>query len=81
MAVYHLQYGDLGIEDFNAGGALIENVDPCSGLPLEVTLLVEAFKAGSEFQIRLAFTGSDGDGVADRVRYDRPLLEIIYTVP
>lgn len=81
LQVFNLQYGDLDADDFQAGGAFIALVDPCTIFSIDVTDRVKAMKTEVEFQVRLAFSDSDYDGNVDDVTYTGPTLEITYVIP
>jgi hypothetical protein len=76
----NLQYGSLDAGDYNAGGAYIASVDPCTIFSIDVTDRVEAMKAEVDFQVRLYFDGSDYDGDVDDVTYSGPTLDITYII-
>jgi hypothetical protein len=80
LSVLNLQYGDLDVGDYAAGGAYIASVDPCTIFSIDVTDQVEAMKTEVEFQVRLAFSGSDFDGDVDDVTYTSPTLDITYII-
>jgi hypothetical protein len=80
LHVLNLQYGDLDVGDYGAGGAYITSVDPCTVFSIDVTDQVEAMKMEVEFQVRLYFDGSDFDGQIDDVTYDSPTLDITYII-
>lgn len=80
LHVLNLQYGDLDVGDYGAGGAYIASVDPCTVFSIDVTDQVEAMKMEVEFQVRLHFDGSDFDGDIDDVTYDSPTLDITYVI-
>ncbi|MBN1975990.1 MAG: hypothetical protein JW918_01205 [Anaerolineae bacterium] len=81
LSVVNLQYGDLNVTDYQAGGAYITSVDPCTIFSIDVTDRVEAMKVEVFFQVRLYFSGSDFDGDIDDVTYSSPTLDITYTSP
>jgi hypothetical protein len=80
LSVVNLQYGDLNATDYQAGGAYIAAVDPCTIFSIDVTPRVEAMKAEVYFQVRLYFSGSDFDGDVDDVTYSSPMLDITYVI-
>jgi hypothetical protein len=80
LNVVNLQYGDLNASDYQAGGAYIAAVDPCTVFSILVTDRVEAMKTEVYFQVRLYFSGSDFDGDVDDVTYSSPTLDITYTI-
>jgi hypothetical protein len=80
LSVLNLQYGDLDAGDYAAGGAYIASVDPCTIFSIDVTDRVEAMKMETDFQVRLAFSGSDFDGDVDDVTYSSPTLDITYII-
>jgi len=80
LHVVNLQYGSLDAGDYNAGGAYIASVDPCTIFSIDVTDRVEAMKAEVDFQVRLYFDGSDYDGDVDDVTYSGPTLDITYII-
>jgi hypothetical protein len=80
LNVVNLQYGDLNATDYQAGGAYIAVVDPCTVFSIDVTDRVAAMKAEVEFQVRLYFSGSDYDGDVDDVSYSSPTLDITYII-
>jgi hypothetical protein len=80
LHVLNLQYGDLDVGDYGAGGAYITSVDPCTIFSIDVTDRVEAMKTEVEFQVRLHFNDSDYDGDVDDVTYSNPTLDITYII-
>jgi hypothetical protein len=80
LHVLNLQYGDLDVGDYGAGGAYIDSVDPCTIFSILITDQVEAMKMETDFQVRLYFDGSDFDGDVDDVTYDSPTLDITYII-
>jgi hypothetical protein len=80
LHVLNLQYGDLDAGDYQAGGAYIASVDPCTIFSIDVTDRVEAMKMEVYFQVRLHFDGSDFDGDVDDVTYSNPTLDITYII-
>jgi hypothetical protein len=78
--VLNLQYGDLDVGDYGAGGAYIASVDPCTIFSILVTDQVAAMKMETDFQVRLHFDGSDFDGDVDDVTYSDPTLDITYII-
>jgi hypothetical protein len=80
LHVLNLQYGDLDVGDYGAGGAYIASVDPCTVFSIDVTDQVEAMKTEVDFQVRLHFDGSDFDGDIDDVTYNGPTLDITYII-
>jgi hypothetical protein len=80
LHVLNLQYGDLDVGDYGAGGAYITSVDPCTIFSILVTDRVEAMKKEVYFQVRLHFDGSDYDGDIDDVTYSNPTLDITYII-
>jgi hypothetical protein len=80
LHVLNLQYGDLDAGDYQAGGAYVASVDPCTIFSIDVTDRVEAMKTEVYFQVRLHFDGSDFDGDVDDVTYTNPTLDITYII-
>jgi hypothetical protein len=80
LHVLNLQYGDLDVGDYGAGGAYIASVDPCTIFSIDVTDQVEAMKMEVYFQVRLHFDDSDYDGDVDDVTYSNPTLDITYII-
>jgi hypothetical protein len=80
LSVVNLQYGDLNATDYQAGGAYIAAVDPCTIFSIDVTSRVEAMKKEVYFQVRLYFSSSDFDSEIDDVTYSSPTLDITYII-